>query len=79
MIGIWTYLSTEKKRGIREAVKRVMRELIQQSYCRDWLTFNYPNWKASNPSKSKLDKFISAVKVDELTSAQLSADSLSED
>ncbi|MDG2989687.1 hypothetical protein L3556_01875 [Candidatus Synechococcus calcipolaris G9] len=78
MIGIWAYLSTEKKRGVREAVKRVMRELLQQSYCRDWLTFNYPNWEARNLPKSKLDKFINAVKADGITSNQLGADSISE-
>jgi hypothetical protein len=80
MIGIWTYFQNDKKTAIRGAVKRVMRELSCQNYCRDWLTYNSPNWKAHNLSKSKLDKFIYAVQVDVLIpDDELSTDSVSEE
>jgi len=42
------------------------------------LTYNSPNWKAHNLSKSKLDKFIYAVQVDVLIpDDELSTDSVS--
>ncbi|NJL56714.1 hypothetical protein HC928_17315, partial [bacterium] len=77
MIGIWIYFSNDKKTAIRGAVRRVMRELSHQNYCKDWLIYNSPNWEAHSLSKSKLDKFIHAVQVDALIPDELSTDSVS--
>ncbi len=67
MIGIWTCLSDDKKKAIRQATKRVMRELSQKKYCSSWLIYNSPNWEANSMSKFELNKFVNAVKADQIT------------
>ncbi|MGB3518528.1 MAG: hypothetical protein WBA43_18875 [Elainellaceae cyanobacterium] len=64
MIGIWNYFSYEKKKAICNAVKRIMRELSSKNYCKDWLTYNPPNFSVNSLSKSALAKFTRAVQVD---------------
>ena len=75
MIEIWNYLPTEKRKGIIKAVKRIMRNLASRQYCRDWLVYERPNWKARNLSKTNLNKFISKVSADNINFNQPNADS----
>lgn len=63
MIGIWISLSHTKKKSIDKAVKRVMKELSQQTCCRNWLIYESPYWKVFDMSKAKLKKFLHAVEI----------------
>jgi hypothetical protein len=71
IFSIWSYVGDTKKKSIRNAVKKIMREISNTKDCKKWLKYENSNWKVYDFSKSKLNKFLENVKSNNFFSEDL--------